>query len=368
LKLAFALFKYFPYGGLQKDLWRIAHACAELGHQVEIYCGVWQGEKPAQIPVIELGKKGWSNHARNRRFSQDFAAAIKGQGFDRIVGFDRLPGLDWYYAADSCFKAKKISPWYALTARARHFLAVEQAVFGRQSATQLLMISKAEMASYQRCYQTQEQRFHLLPPGISPDRVAPSNAHELTKKKRLQLKVGDEQKLLLMVGSGFKTKGVDRSIRALAALPENKRARVFLKIAGQDNPKRFIALAKALGVEQQVEFLGGRDDVPELLLAADLLIHPAYRENTGTVLLEAMVAGTPVLVSDVCGYAHYVSDFAMGQVVGSPLLLSDLAAKLDALLFGNNSDWAERGCLFAERADIYAMPQRAAELITGAIK
>ena len=67
-----------------------------------------------------------------------------------------------------------------------------------------------------------------------------------------------------------------------------------------------------------VEFLKGRSDIPRFLLGADLLIHPAYNENTGTVLLEALVAGLPVLVTDVCGYAHYITDANCGRVVPSP--------------------------------------------------
>lgn len=54
---------------------------------------------------------------------------------------------------------------------------------------------------------------------------------------------------------------------------------------------------KAQGLSEQV--LKGRSDIPRFLLGADLLIHPAYNENTGTVLLEALVAGLPVLVSAV---------------------------------------------------------------------
>jgi hypothetical protein len=51
------------------------------------------------------------------------------------------------------------------------------------------------------------------------------------------------------------------------------------------------------------------------LLGADLLIHPAYNENTGTVLLEAVVAGLPVLTTAVCGYAHYIAPRPMPAVV-----------------------------------------------------
>jgi hypothetical protein len=53
--------------------------------------------------------------------------------------------------------------------------------------------------------------------------------------------------------------------------------------------------------------LRGTQRHPRFLLGADLLIHPAYNENTGTVLLEALVAGLPVLTTAVCGYAHYIA-------------------------------------------------------------
>ena len=58
--------------------------------------------------------------------------------------------------------------------------------------------------------------------------------------------------------------------------------------------------------------------MPAFLLAADLLLHPAYHENTGTILLEALVSGLPILTTDVCGYAHYVQEAKAGCVLTSP--------------------------------------------------
>ncbi|MFO6381679.1 glycosyltransferase, partial [Pseudomonas aeruginosa] len=101
--------------------------------------------------------------------------------------------------------------------------------------------------------------------------------------------------------SGFKTKGLDRSLKALAALPKALRRRTRLIAIGQDDPKPFLLQIAALGLNDQVQILKGRSDIPRFLLGADLLIHPAYNENTGTVLLEALVSGLPVLVTDVCG-------------------------------------------------------------------
>ena len=87
--------------------------------------------------------------------------------------------------------------------------------------------------------------------------------------------------MLLFVGSGFKTKGLDRCLTALAALPDGVRDRTRLIVVGQDNTVPFERIARSYGIAEKVRFLGGRSDIPDLLAAGDLLVHPAYSENTG---------------------------------------------------------------------------------------
>ncbi len=54
------------------------------------------------------------------------------------------------------------------------------------------------------------------------------------------------------------------------------------------------------------------------MAAADLLLHPAYQEAAGIVLLEAITAGLPVLTTAVCGYAHYIVDANCGEAMTEP--------------------------------------------------
>jgi UDP-glucose:(heptosyl)LPS alpha-1,3-glucosyltransferase len=170
--------------------------------------------------------------------------------------------------------------------------------------------------------------------------------------------------MILMVGSGFRTKGLDRAIRALAHLPEGLRQTARLWIVGQDEPRAFERLASRLKVLDKIRFLGGRPDVPEFLLGADVLIHPAYRENTGTVLLEAMVSGLPVVTTAVCGYAPYVREHNMGEVLAEPFSQPALDEALLKQLSGpSRGILLERGRAFAEHADIFSMPERAVETL-----
>lgn len=366
MELAFALFKYFPYGGLERDMLAMARVCQARGHQVTIYAGAWQGELPADMRVVQLPVRALTNHGRGMAFVARLREQLRATPRAVVVGFNKMPGLDFYYAADVCFAAKAFEErnvLYRLTPRSRHYLALERAVFGRDSRTQVLMISRPQFAVYQRYYQTQDERLHMLPPGIRRERVMPEDYAARRAQLRRHYQIGADEFLLLLVGSDFKRKGLDRAIRALAQLPEALRRRVHLWVAGQDEEQPYLQLAQAEGVADRVRILGGRDDISELMWSADALLHPAYSENTGTVLLEGMVAGLPVIASAVCGYAHYIEENDLGAVLPDPVAAPDLAAAIERVLAQDGEVWRRRARDFAAHADIFSMTQRAAELI-----
>lgn len=371
MQLAFVLYKYFPFGGLQRDFMRIALECQRRGHSIRVYTLIWEGEVPEGFDVRIGPIKAWSNHRRNEKFHAWWQADLAGQPVDRVIGFNKIPGLDIYYAADGCYEEKAQTlrnPFYRFSARYKHFAAYEKAVFEPQSRTQILMISSVQQPLFMQHYNTPAKRFHLLPPGIARDRCAPDNAAEIRAEFRLEFGLTDNDLLLVQIGSGFKTKGLDRSLKAVASLPDSLRERTLLIVIGQDDPKPFLLQVQTLGLSKNVSILKGRNDIPHFLLGADLLIHPAYNENTGTVLLEALVAGLPVLVTDVCGYAHYIAEADCGQVLQSPFSQDRLNQSLQKMLEDGEQRqvWSRNALAYARHADLYSMPERAADVITAA--
>ena len=369
MKLAFCLFKYFPYGGMQRNFAAIVNACLSAGHEVEIFCGSWQGEAIAGAELKLYKPSGVSNHSRNRSLALQFNDAIAEDSYDRVVGFNKMPGLDWYYAADACFASKAYEqkgPLYRSLPRCKNYLAYENAVFASNSQTKILMVSEKQKPNFMKYYATQEQRFYYLPPGISRDRMAPPDLAERREGFRKQLGFAADENIVLLVGSGFKTKGLDRGITSLASLPRQVLQKTYLLVVGQDNDKPFKKMAKRYNLESQVKFYSGRDDVPSFLFAADLLIHPAYNENTGNVLVEAIIAGLPVLTNDVCGYAHYVLEADAGMVLPSPFSQQQLDQSLLSMLQQKNTQpWSRNGIEFGKHGDLYSRAQRAMEYITG---
>jgi UDP-glucose:(heptosyl)LPS alpha-1,3-glucosyltransferase len=368
MQLAFVLYKYFPFGGLQRDFMRIALECQQRGHQVRVYTLIWEGDVPPGFEVLVAPVKAMFNHRRNEKLSAWMEADLAKRPVDRLIGFNKMPGLDVYYAADGCFedKAQNLrNALYRRWGRYRHFAAYERAVFAKDAKTEVLMISEVQQPLFIKHYDTPLERFHLLPPGIAQDRRAPADAPQIRAEFRREFGLADDDLLVVQIGSGFKTKGVDRSLKAMAALPPALKKRTRLFVIGQDDPKVFQLQSAALGLGNHVQFLKGRSDIPRFLLGADLLIHPAYNENTGTVLLEALVAGLPVLVSAVCGYAHYITEADCGLVLDGLFEQTQLDDYLATMLQDEvaRTAWSLHGLAFADTADLYSMPQHAADVI-----
>ena len=358
MKFAFCVFKYFPFGGMQKNLVRIAGRCLEHGHKVEIFTMHWEGAVLDNIKVNIIPIKRLTNHAKYNAFSSAIQPLIQQGDFDAVIGFNKMHGLDFYYAPDPCFKKmarEKHGRLYRLTPRYRRLSELEKAVFDPSSKTRIFLLSNTEQCYFTENYNTPEDRFYLLPPGIDKIYASQKDSAGIRKNFRQGYGLNNNDKVVLMVGSGFKTKGLDRALKAVSSLPYDLRKMTRLFIVGKDNKKPFIKLAKKLGIIERVYFAGGRDDVRRFYLGSDILIHPAYSENTGTVILEAMISGLPVLTTDVCGYAMHVSKADAGIVLPSPFSQEKLHKTLCNMLTSNDhAKWSENGLKYGKTEDLYS--------------
>jgi UDP-glucose:(heptosyl)LPS alpha-1,3-glucosyltransferase len=353
MKMAFLLNEYRPFGGMPRDCVHLAREAASRGHSVTIVTRSWQGDRP-DIPGLEIvlmGKFGLTNFQRDQRFIRAATAWVDENPQDLVLGFLRMPGLDAYFASDPCFEAKARrlrSWWFRLTPRYHRFAHAESAVYDSGLDTQILLLHPGETPHYQDYYGTETSRLHVLPPGIKrPDPDA-------------ELGIPSSAPMLLLAGSGFRTKGLDRALIALATLLD-----AHLVIAGQDKSDPFRKKADQLGIGARVHFLGGRSDLDRLMLASDLLIHPAYSENTGTVLIEALVLGLPVVATAVCGFASHLQASECGVVLAEPFSQSKFNDVLKALLKDAplREMMRRAGSAYGVSEDLYSCHQRAVDLL-----
>jgi glycosyltransferase involved in cell wall biosynthesis len=137
-------------------------------------------------------------------------------------------------------------------------------------------------------------------------------------------------------------KGQDVMIRALPDLPETHLLIVGEALfEGDEAYKRSIQkLSRRLGVAERVHFLGFRNDVPRLMTAADVVVHTSTApEPFGRVIVEGMLAGTPVIATEAGGAAEIID---AGQT-GILLPPNDPGALREAVgdVLRSNSDTAE---------------------------
>jgi glycosyltransferase involved in cell wall biosynthesis len=166
---------------------------------------------------------------------------------------------------------------------------------------------------------------------------------------RRELRVADDEILVVAVGNLFHNKAHINLFRALAELPEDARWRVAIAGAFKEAEPDLRAFIAARGWEGRAHLLGPRTDIPDLLAAADVYCMPSLNEALPMALLEAMASGKPIVASRVGGIPEAVSDGRDALLVPP----GDVGALADALghLLGNSALRAGLGGAARARAD-----------------
>jgi UDP-glucose:(heptosyl)LPS alpha-1,3-glucosyltransferase len=365
MHFAFAIVSLFPGGGLQRDCIDIARRVRTLGHDVTIFTSRKSDHDFAEdIPVRVLPVEGYTNHRRQSAFSGEFKKTATGK-FDTLVGFDKLSGLDILYCSDRSMQARAArNPILHLLPRYWEYIDLEKECFAPKRSTKILLLSEPQLNEYWNSWTTEPDRLVMLPPTLTTARRRPECRSDGTREEwRKRLGLSGDEWTWISIGVQPRTKGIDRTIRALRHFPDAR-----LLIVGLDELEvksvRIRRLARWLGVADQIKWLGHREEVPELMSAADVFVHPARYDTTGTVILEAIANGLPVITTSACGYAKHVSGANAGIVIPETFHQRTLVAALET---GHDpaclANWSRSASKYGEQSSLYQGTKRAAELI-----
>jgi glycosyltransferase involved in cell wall biosynthesis len=199
--------------------------------------------------------------------------------------------------------------------------------------------SQATADSLHRWIPLSSSRTTVIPNGIDCDRFSPSRP------------AGEQGGTLnaIFVARLEPQKDHLTLLRALKSVPGLR-----LKVVGDGSLRpQLEKLACSSGLNDRVEFIGRRDDVPELLRAADIYVHSTHSDGFAISVAEAMAAGLPVVASNVPGLSWVTGDAALLCKPGDP---DDLASQL-RLLAGNaelRKELGRRGKIRARQFSIDA--------------
>jgi glycosyltransferase involved in cell wall biosynthesis len=161
---------------------------------------------------------------------------------------------------------------------------------------------------------------------------------------RRRLGIDESARVLLAVGRNHPKKGYANLVRAAALLAE--RHPLLRTVIVGDGTGPLASLAQELGIEDRV-LLPGRlpshtnavpdpdsvphDDLVSMYMESDVFVMPSYIEGMPLVIPEAMMAGLPVIATDVAGNRDIVEHGKTGLLI-SPGDIEGLANAVDCLL------------------------------------
>jgi len=175
------------------------------------------------------------------------------------------------------------------------------------------------------------ERIRFLGNGIDitrfrPDAVSP----DVVVAKRRDLGVAPDETLVGMIGRLVRLKGYFEYMQAAKLLHERGKRIKFLAIGAAHNKATAVSPPEMIaqyGLQDSMQFLGMRDDIPELMAAMDVVVLASYAEGIPRVLLEAAAMAKPVVGTDVRGTREVIVDGETGYLVPS----RDASALADAI-------------------------------------
>ncbi|MBQ9083010.1 MAG: glycosyltransferase family 4 protein [Clostridia bacterium] len=289
----------------------------EAGHTVDIACN--DSEFPVDPFYADLGCRVYSLSCSRSPLKADNLRAI-GQ-IRKLVAENRYDIVHCHTPVAAactriaCRKARRSGTRVIYTAHGFHFYKgaprknwlmyypVEK-LCARLTDT-LITINKEDYALARK--KLKAKHIEYVPGvGIDVQKFADTTIDKAAK--RAEIGVPDDAFLLLSVGELNRNKNHETVIRAVAALQNGY---IHYAIAGKGAlHSELCALADSLGIGGRVHLLGYRDDIAALYKAADVFVHPSFREGLPVSVTEAMASGLPVIASNIRGNADLIADTA----------------------------------------------------------
>ena len=358
MKLAIIRQKYSAFGGAERFIERLLPGLAERQVDVAVIARKWAGEANSPMRWVSCNPFYFGSAWRDKSFARAACQKVAEGRYDLVQSHERLSCCDIFRAGDGVHAAwlearqkylgeslgwLKLNPFNRFHANS---LAAEQRMFASPRLKRVICISNMVREDVQRFYNVPDSKLTTIYNGIDLVTFSP---YCVVNRQEVRQKLGVPQDALVyvFVGSGFKRKGLEVAIRALP--PE-----AHLIVVGKDKETaRFQKIAAENGANdaqsQRVHFVGPQKDVRPYYGAADAFVFPTIYEPFGSVVLEAMACGLPVITTDRCGAGEIVTQGVDGFVLPT----GNIEAFAACMRQNTALDWGRRRAAARATAERY---------------
>lgn len=308
---AIAAGDFTPLGGMDRANYALARHLAGAGSEIHLVAHrvspelattagvtVHQAWRPAGSHLLGTPLLAWTAASVARRLGPGTYLLSNG-------GNTRWAGATWIHYLHAAYVPDAHEARARLTVRAgrRRYLADEARAIARAPA--IICNSERTAADLQRCYAVPPAKLRVVYYGIDARQFG-----EVSDVARAQARSAggfrNDRPLALFVGAlGDRRKGFDTLFEAWAGLCGDASWDADLAVAGTGaEAPSWERRAAGRGMSGRIRFLGFRDDIPNIVAAADVIVHPSRYEAYGLGVHEALCRGIPAIVSASAGVAE----------------------------------------------------------------
>jgi len=323
MKLALIMKDYAPRrGGGERYFGALCEELLRRGHEVHAFVRAVETEPTPGLVLHLVGGKCWWTSRALGSVVRGVARAPPPGRFDATVALTQVREADLYRVGGGLQRVwerihhpASVGRWLArlFRPRRRALLRLEDRLIARSLCQRIITNSALVREQVLREYGLPSAMVDVVYNGVDLEQFSPRWRRE-RDAVRLGLGIEADAPVVLFAANNFGRKGLPTLLRGLElvrrVLPE-----VRLVVAGGGRLKPFAQLARRLGVEDAIRFLGERRDIHRLYAASDIFVLPTLYDPCANVCLEALASGTPVITTLDNGAAEFIRPGETGYLL-----------------------------------------------------
>lgn len=341
-------------GGAERYAVELARGLVALGHSIHVFAYRWDRPEAAGVAYHRVWMPRKPAWLRVLIFHWNLRRRLVHTDYDAVLGLTPFWPQMVFWLGDGLYSVWTRVAWPSPVIR--RLMCLKRAVMAVNlwmerkilcgATPQLIANSKLVQRQAVRHYGVPQERIAVVYPGVDTKRFHPGVRQQWRDATRRQLGVGDQEVALLFVSNNFQRKGLDLLIGALAALKDEDTAYRMI-VVGAGRVTLFRRLARRLGVEQKIIFIGLVDRIERYYGAGDVFVLPTRYDPCAGACLEAMACGLPVVTTTTNGASELIQDGTDGFVLAPAKIATQLPNRLRQLSAPHRR--AAMGALAAER-------------------
>jgi UDP-glucose:(heptosyl)LPS alpha-1,3-glucosyltransferase len=337
-KIAIVIPKYGLVGGAEQFASELTKKLSrESQDAFHVFANRWQSNSPAaqfhKIPIISFPK-----FLTTISFAWFVQRKLQRNGFSLVHSHERIFAADLYtlhgvphrYWIHEVRRKKMMSLYDLATAW------VESKLVYEGGCRKFIAVSDLTRDIFLREYPIDPDRVDVIHPGVNLTDYQRKNKDDVRHSVRSSLGAGPDDPVIVFASMNFEIKGLDDILLSLAQF-KKQNSKFKLVVAGKGNNKKYEKIIREAGLAGNVVFTGtlAKDKLIDLYLAGDLYIMLSKFDTFGMVVLEAMAAGIPVMISSHVGAKDLVQEGKNGFVIDNPSDYDYITSRLEILLNKN---------------------------------